>query len=374
MSWSPTTRGAGSALDGCSFAIEPGEHVALVGPTGAGKSTIAAALLGFVAPGSGDITVDGTPLATLEFEGWRRQVAWVPQHPTIFHGSVADNLRFADPDADDDRIRWAADATGAARFIASLPDGYATLVGEGGVRLSGGQRQLLALTRACVRDAPLVVWDEPVSHLDDEVHGGVIGAIEGLLAGRTAIVIDPRSGDRARGRPGRGAARRPGRAARSARRSGRGRTVSAVGRLVGVARPVRGALLVAAAAGMAAAVASVLLMVAAPYLISRATVVTGFAALAVTVTAVRALAIGRAVAPVRGPVHVARGDVPRHDGRARLALPRARTARAGRLPQRRPPRPGGRRRRHARRGRRPRASSRRSRPARPRSPGSWRCG
>ncbi|HYJ60099.1 MAG TPA: thiol reductant ABC exporter subunit CydD [Actinomycetota bacterium] len=177
------------ALDGCSFAIEPGEHVALVGPTGAGKSTIASALLGFVAPGSGDITVDGTPLATLELDGWRRQVAWVPQHPTIFHGTVADNLRFADPDADDDRLRWAAEATGAARFIAALPDGYATLVGEGGVRLSGGQRQLLALTRACVREAPLVVWDEPVSHLDDEVHGGVIGAVEGLLAGRTAIVI-----------------------------------------------------------------------------------------------------------------------------------------------------------------------------------------
>jgi ATP-binding cassette, subfamily C, bacterial CydD len=177
------------ALDACSFAVEPGEHVALVGPTGAGKSTVAAALLGFVEPGSGEITVDGAPFATLELDAWRRQVAWVPQHPTIFHGSVADNLRFADPEADDDRLRWAAEATGAASFIASLPDGYATRVGEGGVRLSGGQRQLLALTRACVRDAPFVIWDEPVSHLDDEVHGVVIGAVRELLAGRTAIVI-----------------------------------------------------------------------------------------------------------------------------------------------------------------------------------------
>ena len=222
-------------------------------------------------------------------------MAWVPQHPTIFHGSVADNLRLADPEADDDRLRWAAEATGAASFIASLPDGYATLVGEGGVRLSGGQRQLLALTRACVRDAPLVIWDEPVSHLDDEVHGVVLGAIGGMLAGRTAIVITH------------GAAIVPAVDRAVELRAGRivsrehpvapvgGARVSVVGRFAGVVRPVRGALLVAAAAGMAAAVASVLLMVAAPYLISRATVVTGFAALAVTVTAVRALAIGRAV-------------------------------------------------------------------------------
>lgn len=102
---------------------------------------------------------------------------------------MADNLRFADPEADDDRLRWAAEATGAASFIASLPDGYATRVGEGGVRLSGGQRQLLALARACVRDAPFVIWDEPVSHLDDAVHAAVVGAIRGLLADRTAIVI-----------------------------------------------------------------------------------------------------------------------------------------------------------------------------------------
>jgi ABC-type multidrug transport system fused ATPase/permease subunit len=186
---SVTYDGSRAALDGCSFDVAPGERVALVGETGAGKSTVASLLLRFLDPDAGSITVDGGPLADLDPRAWRRRVAWVPQHPAVFRGSVTDAIRLGAPDATDDQVRAAAEAAGADRFVASLPDGYETLLGEGGVRPSGGERQLLALARAILRDAPLVILDESTSHLDDEAHGDLIAAIPRLLVGRTAIVI-----------------------------------------------------------------------------------------------------------------------------------------------------------------------------------------
>jgi ATP-binding cassette, subfamily C, bacterial CydD len=177
------------ALDGCSLSIASGERVAIVGVTGAGKSTVAATLLGFATPARGLVTIDGEALATLDLDAWRRQVAWVPQRPVAGHGTVAEVLRMGDPRADDDRLWAAVEAAGARDLVEGLPDRLGTAIGEGGVRLSGGERQLLALARACVRDAPLLLLDEPTAHLGGAARRGVLARLPALLEGRTAIVI-----------------------------------------------------------------------------------------------------------------------------------------------------------------------------------------
>jgi ATP-binding cassette subfamily C protein CydD len=160
-----------------------------VGPTGAGKTTVANVLLRFVDPDGGRVTVDGEPLSEIDPALWRTRVAWVPQQASLFHGTVAENLRLARAEASDDDLVAAATAANADGFLADLPDGYATPIGEGGVRLSGGERQRLALARAFLKDAPLLILDEPTSHLDRETASLVLEAVSRLTEGRTVLVI-----------------------------------------------------------------------------------------------------------------------------------------------------------------------------------------
>lgn len=181
--------GARAALHGLTLTINAGERVALVGESGSGKSTTAALLLRFVAPDAGRVTVGGVDLAALDADAWRARVAWVSQSPYLFNASIADNIRLARPDAPLDAVIYAAQQAAAHEFITCLPDGYATSCGERGLRLSGGQAQRIAIARAFLKDAPLVILDEATAHLDRETEDAVQQALERLLAGRTALII-----------------------------------------------------------------------------------------------------------------------------------------------------------------------------------------
>jgi ATP-binding cassette, subfamily C, bacterial CydD len=179
----------GLVLDRFGLELLPGETVALVGPSGAGKTTVASLLLRFAEPSCGLVTVGGIDLAEFRTELWRRQLAWVPQRPTIFRGSVLENIRLGYEGASDRAVREAAMLAGADRFIRSLPLGYETLVGDGGRPLSAGERRRIALARAFVRDAPLVILDEPTADLDRVSADVVAEAVERLRAGRTVLLI-----------------------------------------------------------------------------------------------------------------------------------------------------------------------------------------
>lgn len=176
-------------LDGADFRLASGATTALVGPSGAGKSSIVNSLLGFIAPTSGAVLVDGHPLTTMNIEAWRRRIAWVPQSPHLFRGTIADNIRLGAPDADAAAIEKAARLTGADAFIHRLPDGYDQAIHEGGRDLSGGQRRLIALTRAALRDACLLILDEPTASLDAASERQITKAIRKLSRGRTVLVI-----------------------------------------------------------------------------------------------------------------------------------------------------------------------------------------
>ena len=177
------------ALDHVSFHIESGTTTALAGPSGAGKSTVAQLLLRFIEPQAGVVRVDGHPLDSIEVEQWRRHVAWVPQRPHLFHGSVLDNLLVAHPDADRQAIERALALAHADTFVARLPQGLDTPLGEHGARLSGGQSQRLALARAFLRDAPVVILDEPTAQLDPEHEALVLDSMAQLSRGRTVLLI-----------------------------------------------------------------------------------------------------------------------------------------------------------------------------------------
>ncbi len=177
------------ALNGLSFQITPGQKAALVGPSGAGKSTVAYLLLRFIEPDRGAITVDGVPLQDLPAPAWRRQVAWVPQNLYLFHASVAENIRLARPEASLDEVIWAARQAHAHDFVQALPDGYDTLVGERGTRLSGGQAQRIALARAFLKDAPMLILDEATANLDPEHETMLQATLERLMQGRTVLIL-----------------------------------------------------------------------------------------------------------------------------------------------------------------------------------------
>ena len=176
-------------LAGASLEISPGETVALTGPSGGGKSTVAALVLGLLRPGGGRVSVGGIDLAGCDPERWRRELAWVPQAPTIFRGSVADNVRLGDPSAGDEAVAAALEAAEAAGFVGRLPDGAATMVGDGGRPLSAGERQRIGLARAFLRDAPLIVLDEPTANLDPDNAARIETAIARLLRDRSALLI-----------------------------------------------------------------------------------------------------------------------------------------------------------------------------------------
>jgi ATP-binding cassette, subfamily B, bacterial len=169
--------------------VRQGEKVAIVGPSGAGKSTIFHLLLRFYDPCAGRVTFDGIRLADLDPADLRARIALVPQDSVMFATSVRDNIRFGRPDASDAAVRRAAEHAHAADFIAALPQGYDTSVGERGVTLSGGQRQRIAIARAILRDAPLLLLDEATSSLDAESETQVAAALAELMRGRTTIVI-----------------------------------------------------------------------------------------------------------------------------------------------------------------------------------------
>lgn len=185
---------AAPALRELSLSVRPGEHVALVGPSGAGKSTLLSLLLGFVRPDSGRVTVDGADLADLDPDSWHSQVAWVPQRPHLFAMSVAENIRLGRPDASDAEVRHAARAASADLFVEELPLGYDTPLGEHGAGLSAGQRQRIALARAFLKDAPVLLLDEPTAHLDSGSEAAVTRATVRLMRGRTSIVVAHRTG------------------------------------------------------------------------------------------------------------------------------------------------------------------------------------
>lgn len=177
------------ALQGFSLDIERGQKIALVGPSGAGKSTVAHLLLRFIEPDKGIIAIDGQTLQDLPPSAWRKQVAWVPQTPYLFHGTVGENIRLARPDASLEDIAWAARQAHAHTFVDALPRGYDSFIGERAVRLSGGEAQRIALARAFLKDAPLVILDEATANLDPEVEGLVQEAMARLLDHRTALLI-----------------------------------------------------------------------------------------------------------------------------------------------------------------------------------------
>src|SRR5690348_11238277 len=180
------------SLAGLSLAISPGELIALTGPSGAGKTTLLTLLLRFIEPTSGTVRVSGADLAAVPAEPWRAQIAWVPQHPRLFPVSVAGNIALGQPGASRAAIEAAASLAGAAAFIEALPRGYDTLLGERAAELSAGQRQQLALARAFLRDAPLLLLDEPAAHLAPAAAAAIDGVIRGPLAGRTIIVATHR--------------------------------------------------------------------------------------------------------------------------------------------------------------------------------------
>lgn len=169
--------------------LHPGEVVVVVGPTGSGKSTVAAVLLGFAEPTAGRVTVGGVDLARCDIAEWRRAVAWVPQRPTLFRGSIGENIRLGRQSAPVRTVHQAARLAGADGFIRGLADGYDTIVGDGGRPLSAGQRQRIALARAFIRRAPLVVLDEPTANVDAATAGTIAEAIGRLGAERTVLVI-----------------------------------------------------------------------------------------------------------------------------------------------------------------------------------------
>jgi ATP-binding cassette subfamily B protein len=176
------------ALDGVNLSINPGETVAFVGPSGAGKTTIIQLILRFYDPASGRITLDGVDLRDVSRAAFRRSVALVPQDPVIFAASARENIRFG-PDATDAEIDAAAEAAAAHGFISALPDGYDSYLGERGVMLSGGQKQRIAIARAILRDAPVLLLDEATSALDAESERAVQAAVDRLSADRTTLIV-----------------------------------------------------------------------------------------------------------------------------------------------------------------------------------------
>ncbi|MEV7883701.1 thiol reductant ABC exporter subunit CydD [Streptomyces sp. NPDC002817] len=313
---------SGDVVSDVSFTVEPGETVALVGPSGAGKSTLLNVLLGFVPPTEGRALVGGVDLTEADLEEWRSQIAWVPQRPHLFAGTIAENVRLARPDADDTAVRQALGDAGALEFVDALSQGADTVLGEDGAGLSAGQRQRLALARAFLADRPVLLLDEPTAALDGATEAEVVAAVRRLAVGRTMLLVvhrpallgvadrvvrldevaapgrtevvvkapaarasEERSSD-TDGASSDGAAPDPEAAAH---------TRGVLARVRAMAAPRRGSLALALLLGSLALGSAVGLMATSGWLISRASQQPPVLYLMVAVTATRAFGIGRAV-------------------------------------------------------------------------------
>lgn len=193
----PTADGPRTALEKINFVVERGRKVALTGPSGAGKSTVAQLVVGFIRPDSGQILLEtgdrAIPLNGIPAKEWRELVAWVPQNPYLFNTSVAENIRLGKPEASEEEVIAAARQAHAHEFSSGLPQGYATILGERGARLSGGQIQRISLARAFLRNAPLLILDEGTSNLDLENEALILDALDKLMTGRTVLMIAHRA-------------------------------------------------------------------------------------------------------------------------------------------------------------------------------------
>ncbi|MFW8636966.1 ABC transporter transmembrane domain-containing protein [Cribrihabitans pelagius] len=178
-----------SALENVSLTVRPGETVAFVGPSGAGKTTVIQLIQRFYDPNQGQVLLDGVPLSALKRDDFRHHIAIVPQDPAIFAASARDNIRFGRPEASDAEVEAAAKAAAAHEFISALPEGYDSFVGERGVMLSGGQKQRIAIARAILRDAPVLLLDEATSALDAESERLVQAAVDALSRDRTTLIV-----------------------------------------------------------------------------------------------------------------------------------------------------------------------------------------
>jgi ATP-binding cassette subfamily C protein CydD len=185
LTWDPSRP---AALNGLTFRVPAGETVVLAGPSGAGKSSCIEILLGFVRPDSGRVTINGADIADLVPQALSRLTAWIGQHPVLFSGTIRDNIRFARPEATDAEIEEAARNARVAEFAAALPEGLDTRVGEGGYGLSGGQAQRVAIARAFLKNAPLLLLDEPTAHLDPATEAEVLDSLRRLAIGRTVLL------------------------------------------------------------------------------------------------------------------------------------------------------------------------------------------
>jgi len=177
------------ALDGVSLTVQAGELLALVGPSGCGKSTLLGVLLGLLTPDSGSVRVGGVELADLDLEAWRAGLAWVPQRPYLFNASIAENVRLGRSAASEEEVWTAISDAGLTDAVLDLPQGLDTTLGERGAGLSAGERQRLALARAFLRDAPLLLLDEPTANLDGHTEREVVESVRRLARGRTVVLV-----------------------------------------------------------------------------------------------------------------------------------------------------------------------------------------
>jgi len=189
-----TYTGREGTLEDITFSLGAGQRVGIVGPTGAGKSTLVSLLPRFYDTGEGRILLDGIPIQKLTLESLRRQFSIVHQEPMLFSGTIADNIRYGRLEAAEEDVIEAARAANAHTFISALPDGYETELGEGGPQLSGGERQRIAVARAFLKDAPMLILDEPTSSIDSATESVILNALERLVVGRTTIMIAHRLG------------------------------------------------------------------------------------------------------------------------------------------------------------------------------------